>query len=128
MVLASARVNLTPEQSRPERARTLHLTSIIAATAGRGGQYAARQFLQPLIDHDAAHHGELVHTLRTFIRCDVKPLRTAEALHTHRNTLRYRLGQISRLLDLDLYDLDVLVMCSLALRLLDTEGGATPPS
>lgn len=120
MVLASARMTLRPDQIHPERARTFDLTPIVAAAAGRGGQHAAREFLKPLFDHDATHNGELVRTLRTYVQCDGKPLRTAEMLYTHRNTLRYRLDQISRLLGLDLDSLDAKVMCSLAFNLIDS--------
>lgn len=122
MVFASARVRLSPDQTTPERARAFDLTSIVAAAAGRGGQHTGTGFLQPLFDHDEKFNGELVDTLRAYLKCNAKPIRAAEALYVHRNTLRYRLGQISKLLNLDLNDLDELLMCSLAFRLHDAGG------
>lgn len=124
MVLASARRTLRPDQTQPLRSRTFDLGAIVAAAAGRGGGIAAVEFLKPLVDHDAANNGELMQTLRTFIECDGKPLRTATMLYTHRNTLHYRLDQISRLLNLDLQSLDAKVSCSLAFSLIDSQSPA----
>ncbi len=124
MALASARVKLSADQVTPERARAFDLTAIVAAAAGRGGQRAGAGFLQPLIDHDERFNSELVNTLRAHLKCDAKPIRTAEVLHVHRNTLRYRLEQISKVLSLDLTSLDALLMCNLAFRLHDV--GGTP--
>ncbi|MEV0596348.1 PucR family transcriptional regulator [Nonomuraea cavernae] len=123
MVLASARAMITPEQATPVRARAFDLASIVAAAAGRGGQHAAREVLQPLIDHDARTGGELLHTLRTYLRLDARQHLTAKALHLHRNTLRYRLAQIGKLLDADLDSLDTLLICNLASRMYDTANG-----
>ncbi|GAA0416373.1 putative regulatory protein [Acrocarpospora corrugata] len=123
LVLASARAMVTEELARPQRSRAFDLTSIVAAAAGRGGQHAAREVLQPLIDHDAKADGQLTHTLRTYLRLDARQHATAEALHVHRNTLRYRLTQIGRLLEADLDSLETLVICNLAFRLYDAAGG-----
>ncbi|MCW2841179.1 MAG: PucR family transcriptional regulator [Aeromicrobium sp.] len=122
MVLASARVGLDPDQTTPERVRAFDLTSIVAAAAGRGGQQTGTTFLQPLLEHDRQFNGELIATLRAYLKCDAKPIRAAEVLHVHRNTLRYRLDQISKLLNSDLNDLGELLMCSLAFRLHDAGG------
>lgn len=120
MVFASARMQLSAEQTSPERARAFDLNAIVAAAAGRGGQRAGQGFLQPLIRHDEHFHTDLITTLRAHLRCDNKPVRTAAVLHVHRNTLRYRLEQISRLLNLDIASLDALLTCNLAFRLYDT--------
>nr|MCW2728968.1 PucR family transcriptional regulator [Aeromicrobium sp.] len=119
MVLASARVGLYPDQASPERVRAFDLTSIVASAAGRGGQKTGTGFLQPLLDYDRQFNGELVPTLRAYLKCDAKPIRAAKVLHVHRNTLRYRLEQVGKLLQIDLNDLDELLMCSLAFRLHD---------
>ncbi|QYC44281.1 Carbohydrate diacid regulator [Nonomuraea coxensis DSM 45129] len=122
MVLASARAMITDELARPQRSRPFDLTSIVAAAAGRGGQHAAREVLRPLIDHDSKSDGQLMHTLSTYLRLDARQHATAEALHVHRNTLRYRLAQIGKLLEADLDSLDTLVICNLAFRLYDAAG------
>ena len=56
------------------------------------------------------------------LRLDARQHATAVALHVHRNTLRYRLSQISRLLETDLDSLDTLVSCNLAFRMYDAAG------
>jgi len=119
MVFASAQMELSPDQNTPKRARAFHLTSIVAASAGRGGQRASKAFLNPLVDHDERHGTELVATLRAYLRSDGKPIRAAKMLYIHRNTLRYRTEQVSRLLSLDLDTLDALLICELAFRLHD---------
>lgn len=53
-----------------------------------------RDFLGPLIDYDDQHHTELVPTLAQFFECSGRLDDTADALHVHRSTLKYRLRRI----------------------------------
>lgn len=53
--------------------------------------------LGPLVDYDATHDGRLVHSLGVYLLHDRNGVETAEKLHIHYNTLRYRLKQIERL-------------------------------
>ncbi|NBE55539.1 PucR family transcriptional regulator, partial [Streptomyces boluensis] len=53
--------------------------------------------LGPLIGYDAEHDGSLVHSLSVYLRHDRNGVETADELHIHYNTLRYRLKQIERL-------------------------------
>jgi hypothetical protein len=52
------------------------------------------QLIVPLVEYDARRRGELLSTLRTFVGLDGSIARTAEALHIHVNTLRYRLERV----------------------------------
>ena len=76
-----------------------------AHTAGVAEEYL-RQWLGTLIDYDAAKNSEFVHTLSHYLECGGNYDETAAALHVHRSTLRYRLGRIADLTDLDLRDVD----------------------
>ncbi|HEX5994461.1 MAG TPA: PucR family transcriptional regulator ligand-binding domain-containing protein [Jiangellales bacterium] len=116
MVLASARGALG-RSSRPCRARAFDIESIIASAAGRGGGAAGENFLAPLLSYDERVKGDLVKTLRAYLRADAQPGQTASRLHIHRNTLRYRLSRIEQLLGIDLDRVDDLVACSLAFQL-----------
>lgn len=62
----------------------------------------ARRVLGPLLDYDSTRGGALVPTLREYLACNRMATETAERLFIHRNTLRYRLRQISELLDIDI--------------------------
>jgi hypothetical protein len=62
----------------------------------------AQTALRPLIDYDQQHAGNLVETLRTFLKHDCATAPAAEELFIHRNTLRYRLALIEKLTARDL--------------------------
>jgi purine catabolism regulator len=55
------------------------------------------QVLRPILEYDAAHDGQLLATLETFLANDCSPSESSAALFIHRNTLRYRLQLIERL-------------------------------
>ncbi|GAA0498873.1 hypothetical protein Ade02nite_83750 [Paractinoplanes deccanensis] len=57
----------------------------------------ARDVLRPLREFDAAHAGSLVATLRAYLDADGSVAAVADRLIVHRNTVRYRIGQIERL-------------------------------
>ncbi|WP_432547464.1 helix-turn-helix domain-containing protein [Kineococcus sp. SYSU DK004] len=81
----------------------------------------ARRVLGPVLDD-----GELLTTLRAHLRHGLSPTRTAQALHVHQNTVRYRVGRLEELLGRDLRDVADLADVHVALRLhddLDDPGG-----
>jgi purine catabolism regulator len=92
----------------------------VAASAGRGGRNAAARFFAPLIDHDTRFASDLLKTLRIYLAADGRPGEAAATLHIHRNTLRYRLGRITKLLGVDLTTLDGQLNCAMAFQLRDT--------
>lgn len=61
-------------------------------------------YLGPIIDHDRQNNGELLNTLKTFLRCKGSKKETAEQLHIVRQTLYYRLEKINELVGLDFMD------------------------
>lgn len=70
---------------------------LLLANLGLPLKELSGEVLKPLLTYDSDNHGELVHTLETFLRLDCSNQRTAAELFIHRNTLRYRLGQIESL-------------------------------
>jgi sugar diacid utilization regulator len=58
--------------------------------------------LGPVLEYDAAHRSELVHTLRVFLRHSGSWTQTAADLHVHVNTLRYRISRVAELTGRDL--------------------------
>nr|WP_256938777.1 PucR family transcriptional regulator [Rhodococcus qingshengii] len=60
-------------------------------------QFATREILGDLIDHDKAHTSQLVDTLEAFLTLDRSWAATAEKLMIHRQTLAYRLKRIEEI-------------------------------
>ncbi|MFE0026209.1 PucR family transcriptional regulator [Amycolatopsis sp. NPDC059021] len=81
---------------------------------------AARAFaeraLAPLAELDRAQGRELVVTLRTWLACHGGWDRAAAGLGVHRNSVRHRIGQIERVLGVDLADPEVRMRLWFALR------------
>ena len=82
----------------------------------------ARRTLRPLIDHDIAHGGDLLHTLRAFLEEDRVQRRAAARCFVHVNTIVYRVRRIEELLGVDLGDPTAVFDITLALRILDLLG------
>jgi sugar diacid utilization regulator len=85
----------------------------------------ARRTLRPLIDHDRAHGGDLLHTLRSFLEEDRVQRRAAARCFVHVNTIVYRVRRIEELLGVDLGDPAAVFDITLALRILDLLGEAS---
>lgn len=60
------------------------------------------QLLQPLIDYDQKHHGELENTLFYYLIYDGSQVAMAKNLYMHRNTINYRMTKIKELLNCQL--------------------------
>lgn len=76
-----------------------------------------RRTLGRLISHDDTKNAELVETLEAFFVCHGNLSQTAHRLHIHRNTLTYRLEQISQITQLNLDDPDARFALQFALKL-----------
>jgi purine catabolism regulator len=76
-----------------------------------------RRTLGRLISHDDTKNAELVETLEAFFACHGNLSQTAHRLHIHRNTLTYRLEQISQITRLNLDDPDARFSLQFALKL-----------
>ncbi|MGG5170856.1 PucR family transcriptional regulator [Pseudarthrobacter sp. J1738] len=80
--------------NEPER---LSLTSLLLASEDVPLADMATETLRPLVDFDAAHGSELMTTLESYLQLNGSVAAVAEALTLHRNTVRYRLAQITEL-------------------------------
>ncbi len=82
----------------------------------------ATRSVRPLLEHDRAHGGELLATLRAYIEEDRIQRRVASRCFIHVNTVVYRVRRIEELLGVDLADPSVVFDLTLALRILDLLG------
>lgn len=84
-------------------------------------QFAARA-LQPLLQHDAEHGTELIHTLRVLLDGNLRIVECAQALSIGRQTLYNRLERIEQRLGYSLEAPEAHVRLALALRVHDLLG------
>jgi sugar diacid utilization regulator len=75
-----------------------------------------REWLGPLLDYDDRRNSELVQTLSQYLECGGNYDETAATLVIHRSTLRYRLGRIREITDLDLNNVDTRLNLHVATR------------
>ncbi|WP_280457612.1 helix-turn-helix domain-containing protein [Nocardia carnea] len=71
----------------------------------------------PVVAYDARHGTDLLTTLRTFVRHESSPTKTARALNYHTNTILQRLDRLKALLGADWRQDEHLFRISLATRL-----------
>jgi len=84
--------------NEPER---LSLTSLLLASEDVPLADMAQESLNPLRTFDSAHGSELMTTLESYLNNNGSVAAVAEALTLHRNTVRYRLAQITELTGYD---------------------------
>ncbi|SDK67769.1 PucR family transcriptional regulator [Arthrobacter sp. ok362] len=84
--------------NEPER---LSLTSLLLASEDVPLADMANESLNPLRAFDAAHGAELMATLESYLHNNGSVAAVAEELTLHRNTVRYRLAQITELTGYD---------------------------
>ena len=117
----SARKTIRVGRQRHGKATTLlyHDLSLPVLLAGLDAGWQAEQLRQPLQRLAAADRrgGTLRRTLETWFAHDGRAQATASALHIHRNTLDYRLRQISEATRLDLANTDDRLLLYIALQL-----------
>jgi PucR family transcriptional regulator, purine catabolism regulatory protein len=77
------------------------------------------QVLGPLREHDRRDGGQLLETLRVYLRHACRPGPAANDLHVHRHTLSYRLDRIRHLTGRDPRDGGQLLVFGLALEAFD---------
>lgn len=117
----SARKTLRVGRSRKPQQSTFSYydLSLPVLLSGLGSGWQAEQLRQPLLRINAVdkRSGSLRRTLDAWFAHNGHPLATAKALHIHRNTLDYRLRQISELTGLDLANTDDRLLLYVALQL-----------
>jgi len=84
--------------NEPER---LSLTSLLLASEDVPLADMAHESLNPLRSFDAVHGAELMTTLESYLNNNGSVAAVAEELTLHRNTVRYRLAQITELTGYD---------------------------
>lgn len=72
-----------------------------------------------LLDYDREHSASMVSTLRAWLDAFGDASMAADAVHVHKNTLRYRLSRIEKIGEVDLSKPEVRFALSLQLRVLD---------
>jgi DNA-binding PucR family transcriptional regulator len=75
-----------------------------------------QRVLGPVLEHDRRTHADLLITLQEFLACSGSWTRTAESLHLHVNTVRYRIERVEQLTGRDLSTLEDRVDVFLALK------------
>jgi DNA-binding PucR family transcriptional regulator len=76
-----------------------------------------RTTLGPLIDYDARHHGDLVHTVEVLAACGWSASRAARRLFLLRNSVLYRRARIEEILGCRLEDPEQRLLLTVATRL-----------
>jgi len=109
-------------QPRPGALHVVHgadVTSHVALLAGVPDDVRrafAASVLDPVLDYDARNDAGLLETLEAFLDCSGSWSRTAQRLHLHVNTVRYRIGRVEELTARDLALFSDRVDVFLALR------------
>lgn len=67
-----------------------------------------------LIKMDKMQEGDLCDTLETYLNCNCNVNSASESLFIHRNTMRYRMDKIKKILEDDINDMSVLLELKLA--------------
>ncbi len=80
-------------------------------------QHYADLVLKPLLDYDDRNHSDLLKTLAAYLEANGSLLHTAEKLFVHRNTLKYRIQRIEKILGCSLEEPGVRFMLYFALRI-----------
>jgi PucR family transcriptional regulator, purine catabolism regulatory protein len=91
------------------------LAAFLPATVDDARQ-VVDSILGPVIVYDAGRDGDLVHSLRVFLRCNRSWQKASQELFVHRQTLVYRMRQVEELTGLRLDCTDDVTQLWLALR------------
>lgn len=91
----------------------------LARAAGPVSRRLVRQAVERFLAEDAEAGGVLLFTFRGYTACDLNIKLTAERLHMHVNTVRYRLGRIEERTGLGLRCYDDVLALDVAARLFE---------
>ena len=123
-------MNILLRSANPEGAAAfdeLGFYRLVDAAAEESGTVEAfvREWLGTLLDYDESKNSDLVLTLSAYLESGGHYVETADALHIHRSTLRYRLTRITTLTGRDLHNVDTrfnLHAATRTWRFLNSEG------
>lgn len=66
--------------------------------------YSKSRYIDPLVNYDTVHGGQLLDTVKAFYDCNCNMKETALKMYTHYNTICHRMEKVQELLNLDLHD------------------------
>lgn len=95
---------------------SLGVYRILAAVQSEELRHFYDDTLGALVAHDRKTGGDLMRTLETYVECGGSLIETAERLHTHRNTVLYRIERIVEVLRMDVRQPEQRLLLHLALR------------
>jgi DNA-binding PucR family transcriptional regulator len=101
---------------------TLGAYRVLAATDPAELAGFRAETLGPLLGPDERGSADLLRTLEAYLACGGSPQETAQRLHTHRNTVLYRLQRIGDLLGTDVRSPETQFTLWLALRAAEVLG------
>ncbi|WP_194841599.1 PucR family transcriptional regulator [Sporosarcina obsidiansis] len=97
------------------RFEELHLERIIFSESPiEEAKQIYDETLEKIKIHDQVYNTDLLHTLHLYYKCDLNIERTSQMLFIHKNTVRYRLKSISKILDLNLDLIDTMLLLKIA--------------
>jgi DNA-binding PucR family transcriptional regulator len=96
---------------------------LLRASSREALESFADRALAPLVEHDRAHGGELLPTLRAYLEEGGVQRRVAARCFIHVNTVVYRVRRIQELLGIELTDPGTVFDLTLALRIRDVLAG-----
>lgn len=82
----------------------------------------ATRVLQPMLDYDARHGGQLLATIEAYLSCERNLARTARQLSVHYNTVKYRVQRADTLLEGGLHNSHRRLELELAIKALKLHG------
>ena len=106
---------------------TLGAYRVLASTDAEELAGFRAETLGPLLSADERGSADLLRTLEAYLACGGSPQETAQRLHTHRNTVLYRLQRLGDLLGMDVRAPEAQFTLWLALRAGDVLGERAAP-
>ena len=83
----------------------------------------SREYIKPLEDYDLETKGNLLETAVKYVLNDGDLQKTADAMIQHKNTIRYRLKNISTLLGMNVMEMKNYEIFSFAVRIFICNNG-----
>ena len=111
----SQRCGLRKQVVTSEDLGILYLLSMIPE--GQDIQKYRDKFLGPLQEYDIHHRSDLFQTVRIYLEADCNKQATAGLLHTHYNTVVYRISRAEELLGLSISDPETQLQLRIAFKL-----------
>lgn len=76
-----------------------------------------KEIYEPLFEYDEYYKSDLIITLKTYLKYDGDYKKTAECLHQHSNTIRYRILKAKKILDLENNHFNFIEQISIAFKI-----------